>query len=53
MLFARQLLSVSEMSELQSFEPKQNNQKIKMAAKKAVTILNLAIQTQCKGYNFN
>ena len=24
-----------------------------MAAKKAVTILNLAIQTQCKDHNFN
>ena len=39
-------MSVSEMSELQSFEPKLNNQKIKMAAKKAVTILNLAVLTQ-------
>ena len=45
--FARQLVSVSEMSLQKSFENKQNVQNIKIAAKKAVTILNLAILTQC------
>ena len=37
--FARQLVSISEMSLQTLFESKQNVQNIKMAAKKAVTIL--------------
>ena len=45
--FAWQLVSVSEMSLKQSFENKQNVQNIMIAAKKAVTVLNVAILTQC------
>ena len=46
MYFARQLVLVREMSLVNSSEPQQNFQNIKMAAKRAVTILNFAILTK-------